>query len=78
MVVIVVIYIITTPYNLILPIKHFKRKPELPLIAVDRVFRVSITAYYCLLLLITSHYFTLLPLLPILLLLPKAFPSNGK
>jgi hypothetical protein len=57
MVVMVVIQIITTHYYVILPIKHFKRKPELPLIAVDRVFRVSITAYYWLLLHITAYYF---------------------
>ncbi len=44
-------------YISIPPIKHFKIKPELQLRAVARVFRVFITGYYYILLVITSNYY---------------------
>jgi|688.fasta_scaffold44643_2 hypothetical protein len=69
MVVMVVIKFITTHYCPVLLIKHSKRKPELPLIAVDRVFSVPITVYYFILLDITT-------ITSIFLLLPITFLSN--
>ena len=56
--------------------KHSKRKPELPLIAVDRVFRVSITAYYCLLLQITSYFYHYFQFFNYFLLLSLVMGSN--
>ena len=70
MVVMVVIKIITTHYCPVLLIKHPKRKPERPLIVVDRVFSVPNTVYYFILLHITT-------ITSIFLLLPITLLSNG-